>query len=100
MFSPYGRHNYDQDAIRQHQSLLHILDHAGIKTLWRDNQAGCKHVCDGLAEQRLDSSKDPELCADDRCLDGILLKNLDAERSEEHTSELQSLMRISYAVFC
>src|SRR3546814_7457771 len=24
----------------------------------------------------------------------------EAERSEEHTSELQSLMRISYAVFC
>src|SRR3546814_4232544 len=26
--------------------------------------------------------------------------NLSAQRSEEHTSELQSLMRISYAVFC
>src|SRR3546814_1682604 len=26
--------------------------------------------------------------------------HLAAERSEEHTSELQSLMRISYAVFC
>src|SRR3546814_6267949 len=26
--------------------------------------------------------------------------DLDALRSEEHTSELQSLMRISYAVFC
>src|SRR3546814_9300760 len=26
--------------------------------------------------------------------------NMMAERSEEHTSELQSLMRISYAVFC
>src|SRR3546814_11377966 len=26
--------------------------------------------------------------------------NLQAARSEEHTSELQSLMRISYAVFC
>src|SRR3546814_1343689 len=25
---------------------------------------------------------------------------IDAGRSEEHTSELQSLMRISYAVFC
>src|SRR3546814_2476733 len=25
---------------------------------------------------------------------------LDGRRSEEHTSELQSLMRISYAVFC
>src|SRR3546814_4154189 len=26
--------------------------------------------------------------------------NIDYYRSEEHTSELQSLMRISYAVFC
>src|SRR3546814_5240977 len=33
----------------------------------------------------------------------ILCRNLHVfspERSEEHTSELQSLMRISYAVFC
>src|SRR3546814_10859805 len=29
----------------------------------------------------------------------IMLRDLQA-RSEEHTSELQSLMRISYAVFC
>src|SRR3546814_7629355 len=28
------------------------------------------------------------------------LKTVEVERSEEHTSELQSLMRISYAVFC
>src|SRR3546814_9011912 len=28
------------------------------------------------------------------------LRARDARRSEEHTSELQSLMRISYAVFC
>src|SRR3546814_9319880 len=27
-------------------------------------------------------------------------RNSSTERSEEHTSELQSLMRISYAVFC
>src|SRR3546814_4644105 len=32
-----------------------------------------------------------------RCLDKLLTI---ASRSEEHTSELQSLMRISYAVFC
>src|SRR3546814_7434815 len=28
------------------------------------------------------------------------MRELGADRSEEHTSELQSLMRISYAVFC
>src|SRR3546814_8007656 len=33
--------------------------------------------------------------------DTIALEEFDAaKRSEEHTSELQSLMRISYAVFC
>src|SRR3546814_6923257 len=30
----------------------------------------------------------------------IAARRLQKERSEEHTSELQSLMRISYAVFC
>src|SRR3546814_4557625 len=30
----------------------------------------------------------------------IMAKSIAEERSEEHTSELQSLMRISYAVFC
>src|SRR3546814_2266716 len=35
------------------------------------------------------------------CLGGTLLSIATAAmRSEEHTSELQSLMRISYAVFC
>src|SRR3546814_3695471 len=31
---------------------------------------------------------------------GLLDRLPDTARSEEHTSELQSLMRISYAVFC
>src|SRR3546814_2796650 len=30
----------------------------------------------------------------------VLMASLDVARSEEHTSELQSLMRNSYAVFC
>src|SRR3546814_8912858 len=34
------------------------------------------------------------------CGAGGIRAAADAPRSEEHTSELQSLMRISYAVFC
>src|SRR3546814_6552531 len=37
---------------------------------------------------------EPGLVIDDRS------PRMDDRRSEEHTSELQSLMRISYAVFC
>src|SRR3546814_9945296 len=36
----------------------------------------------------------------DEARDPAISKILMVERSEEHTSELQSLMRISYAVFC
>src|SRR3546814_4000433 len=36
----------------------------------------------------------------DNRVDFGVQKNLYSVRSEEHTSELQSLMRISYAVFC
>src|SRR3546814_5333865 len=47
-----------------------------------------------------------KLTADEAPLDGAAPEGApappgeDGERSEEHTSELQSLMRISYAVFC
>src|SRR3546814_9366764 len=37
---------------------------------------------------------------DHRKFGGLDLVGLGENRSEEHTSELQSLMRISYAVFC
>src|SRR3546814_9629472 len=49
-----------------------------------------KSVADTLSEggTTFTSHNDPEL------IEGAL------PRSEEHTSELQSLMRISYAVFC
>jgi len=79
MFSTYGRRNYDEKAVRAHESLLHVIDHAGVKTLWRDNQSGCKGVCDGLEQQHLDNSKNAALCDDERCLDEILLDGMDGE---------------------
>src|SRR3546814_7140762 len=42
--------------------------------------------------KRVDRAQLTELIAGELCPGG--------QRSEEHTSELQSLMRISYAVFC
>src|SRR3546814_7169569 len=35
-----------------------------------------------------------------RTATGMVMRSVADSRSEEHTSELQSLMRISYAVFC
>src|SRR3546814_1334283 len=41
-----------------------------------------------------------EVAAKDMAVAGAVLERDAPLRSEEHTSELQSLMRISYAVFC
>src|SRR3546814_2306551 len=50
----------------------------------------------GTAEQG-----DEEYQAVSSAIGGLLVaQSVSRERSEEHTSELQSLMRISYAVFC
>ncbi len=77
MLSAVGRRAYDEDRIRGSESLLHVLDHAGLKVLWRDNQSGCKGVCEGLEEQKLSSAGLPGLCDGERCLDDILLHGLD-----------------------
>lgn len=79
MFSAVGRRDYDEARIRGSESLLHVLDHAGVATLWRDNQSGCKGVCDGLPAEMAQAAADAPLCADGRCFDGILLEGL-AER--------------------
>jgi lipid A ethanolaminephosphotransferase len=77
MFSPYGRVNYDEEKIRSHESLLHVLARAGFQVLWRDNQSGCKGVCEGLPTQQTDPAVDPALCPGGQCLDETLLQGME-----------------------
>jgi lipid A ethanolaminephosphotransferase len=77
MFSPYGRRSYDEDLILSHESLLHVLQRAGIDVLWRDNQSGCKGVCAGLKVQEMARVLAPELCPGGTCLDEALLEGLE-----------------------
>jgi len=79
MFSPYGRAHYDKERIEHSESLLHVLEHAGIHTLWRDNQTGCKGVCEGLAFESFEHGDVPGVCTHDGCLDEAMLHGL-AER--------------------
>src|SRR3546814_8170147 len=56
-----------------------------------DDEPGAKIVAVGVEREQLHPAR---VDADQRLVRGRW------QRSEEHTSELQSLMRISYAVFC
>lgn len=79
MFSPYGRVGYDADRIRRSEGLLHVLRRAGVEVRWRDNQSGCKGVCEapGVDYRKLDAAVAPELCADGECYDEILVRALE-----------------------
>jgi lipid A ethanolaminephosphotransferase len=77
MFSPFGRRHYDEEKIQAHESLLHVLARVGFKVLWRDNQSGCKGVCQGLPAEQLDQSRVDSLCADGQCLDEIVLNGME-----------------------
>src|SRR3546814_9242171 len=59
--------------------------------------ARCRH-CPG--EARMSAAKKQAAAADTAPAAITLIEAITQARSEEHTSELQSLMRISYAVFC
>jgi lipid A ethanolaminephosphotransferase len=77
MFSHFGRAHYDEEKILTHESVLHVLARAGVKVLWRDNQSGCKTVCDGLPVEQLDHAKVDALCPEGQCLDEVLLRGMD-----------------------
>ena len=87
MFSPFGRRSYDEAKILRRESLLQQLSRAGIRVVWRDNQSGCKGVCNGLEVQTFDHANVPRLCSSDHCFDEVLLRGMD-ELVREHRSDL------------
>src|SRR3546814_2577107 len=78
------RYSFDELRVTHGQNI--VLPHVAkrdLHAIWRTLDAA------GLASSNLDLISDIIACP-----------GLDYCRSEEHTSELQSLMRLSYAVFC
>lgn len=88
MFAPVGRRDYDEARIRGQQSLLHVAARAGVAVHWRDNQTGCKGVCEGLPADRVDARLAPGLCDEGRCLDEGLLADLDSRLTKASGTQL------------
>lgn len=94
MFAPVGRRDYHEERIRNSESLLHLLARAGVGVFWRDNQSGCKGVCEGLPNDRVTPANAPGLCANGHCLDEGLLSGLDARLARLQGTELLVLHQL------
>jgi lipid A ethanolaminephosphotransferase len=76
MFLDVGREHFDAALGSRRENLLDVLQRTGVSILWRDNNSGCKGVCDRVPREDLRHAAASTLCAQDGCYDEILLQDL------------------------
>lgn len=72
MFSPFPRVEYSSAKFKGSENLLDVLQYAGVKVEWWENNTGDKDVADRSKLIDLQSSNDPKYCEGGECLDQIL----------------------------
>lgn len=75
MMSHVGRSNYDRGRILNEEMLPSLIQRSGWRTLWIDNQSGCKGACLGI-ETKTPAQRE-DLCPDGVCRDEVLLDEVD-----------------------
>ena len=79
MFSNLTRREYDETLAKSRDGLLDVLQHAGVSVLWKENDGGCKGVCNHVPTLEIEPKTFPEYCEGDSCYDEVLLQGLDRQ---------------------
>lgn len=77
MFSMLQRSGFSRKKAAKQENLLDVLRRVGVEVSWRDNDSGCQEVCRRVDYRSLEESSDSDLCDDNGCHDGILLRALE-----------------------
>lgn len=76
LFSHLERKSYSHKVGKNSANLLDFFKQVGISVQWRDNNTGCKGICDRTEFLDLSENSDEALCSSGECYDEILLKGL------------------------
>ena len=76
MFNHLGREGF-LSRKAEFETLVDVLQHAGLAVLWLNNQSGCKGICDRIASATTSRENVAEHCDTGECFDKIMLHNLD-----------------------
>lgn len=76
LFSNMPREHYQANLAKHQEGLLDVLQRSGVAVSWRDNDGGCKGVCDRIRHLDVRDWAPNLKCNSDGCLDESLLINL------------------------
>ncbi|MBF7955425.1 phosphoethanolamine transferase [Rahnella victoriana] len=91
MFSDMKRTDYDANRARNSEGLLDILQKAGVSVFWKDNDEGCKGVCDRVPNVTIDTQKDGKYCDGETCYDMALMQHIDDDIKPDGKNTLIAL---------
>ena len=81
MFSHLGKTAYEGRSAN-FESLVDVLQHAGLAVLWIDNQSGCKGVCDRVPNTSTTELQLSPYCDGGECHDEVMLQTLERRLAE------------------
>ena len=79
MFSSLGQQRFNREQADSQQNVLDVLARVGVEVHWRDNNSGCKGVCDRVIRDELTEESTPDLCKGGECYDSILLARFEQQ---------------------
>ena len=82
MFSVTGKRKFDITDAKYTQNVLDIVQAAGDRVIWKDNDDGCKNVCVRAEYINAQAENKQPYCFNDYCHDDILLDNLEVTLDE------------------
>lgn len=85
MFSGMGRKHYNDKLASHRENVLDILQRAGVNVLWRENDNGCKNVCDRILTQDMNDFHLSDMCINGECYDEVLFHNLSNYIDQMHS---------------
>lgn len=93
MFSGLGREDFTNAKAASRQNLMDVLQRTGMDVVWRENQAGCKGVCNRIPTEVLTGLKHPTFYANTENFDEILIEGL-AERIRSASKDMVVVMHM------
>lgn len=79
MFSKFGRDDYNDTKGKSHESVLDVLQRAGISVFWKDNNSDCKGTCLRVPNQDVSKHRNSVFCNGIRCVDEVMLEDLQSQ---------------------